>query len=125
MKRFLLAAIALSLSACVTAGPVGSTTPTSVLAPVTYADRTAVDEQVGVGIELGYKAFRTALELGVDTGVIKGANAVRAKAADATAYRAVQVFRQAYDTANASDLLLAARSANIAIAQALATIKGK
>lgn len=118
MRRILLVAAALSLSSCATVTPALNTSP------VAYAQRTAVDEQVAVGVELGYKAFRTALELGVDTGALKGARAAAAASADQRAYTAVQVFRQAYKTANASDLLAASRSAHIAIEQALATVKG-
>jgi hypothetical protein len=93
--------------------------------PVEYAQRTAVDEQVAVGIENAYKAFRQAVELGVDTGMITGQRATAIRQANNCAYRAVLVFRQAYKTANAADLLAAARSANIAIEQALASFKGE
>jgi hypothetical protein len=95
-----------------------------VLTPSVYAQRTAVDEQVAVGVELGYKAFRTAMELGVDAGLIKGQRATLVAAADQRAYAAVLVFRQAYKTANSADLLAASRSAHIAIEQALAAVKG-
>lgn len=118
MKTLLLA-LSLSLAAC---GPV--TTVGSIPAPSEFAGRTAVDEQVAVGVEQGYKAFRLALELGVDTGVIKGDRAVKARAANTTAYNSVLVMRQAYSTANSEDFLAAARSANMTIARAIATVKG-
>jgi hypothetical protein len=118
MKRLLIAFAALSLAGCnATAGPI--TVPT----PVEYANRTAVDEQAAVGVENAYKAFRLALELGVDTGVIKGERAVRAAKADHTAYNALLVLRSAYKTANSEDFLAAARSANIAIAQGIAAVR--
>jgi hypothetical protein len=122
MKRLLIAFAALSLTSC-TAADVSHAV--GIPTPVEYAARTAVDEQVGVGIENAYKGFRLALELGVDSGVITGARATAARAANNCAYRAVLVFRQAYKTANSADLLAAARSANIAIEQALASFKGE
>ena len=119
MKRFLIAFAALSLVACSGGGV--SSIPT---APVEYANRTAADEQAAVAVENGYKAFRLAVELGVDTGVIKGARATMVRKADQCAYTALLVFRQAYKTANAADLLAAGRSANIAIEQAIAAARG-
>lgn len=120
MKTTLLAlSVALTLSGCA----IGQPTPL-IPTPASYANRTAIDEQVAVGVELGYKAFRIGLETAVDAGLLKGAAATRAAAADRTAYQAVVVFRQAYKTANSTDLLAAARSAHIAIEQALATLKG-
>jgi hypothetical protein len=122
LKHMLIGLVALALVACGSPGTGLGSIPT---APVELANRTAVDEQVAVGIENGYKAFRLAVELGVDTGVIKGDRAVRAKAADNRAYAALLVFRQAYKTANATDFLTAARSANIAVEQAIAVAKEK
>lgn len=120
-KHFLAAFGALALTGCSFADVSHAT---GIPTPVEYAQRTAADEQIAVGIENAYKAFRQVVELGVDTGFIKGARATAVKRADMCAYRAVTIFRQAYKTANASDLLAAARSANIAIEQALATVKG-
>ncbi len=118
MKPVIIAA-ALALSAC------GVTeAPTIIPAPVELANRTTADEQIAVGIEQGYKAFRLAIELGVDTGVIKGDRAVRAAAADQRAYAAVLTVRQAYRTANEGGFIAAARSANATIAAAIATVKG-
>ena len=119
-KTFSIGLVALALAAC-------ATTPVAVPhipAPYEFAGRTAADEQAAVAVENGYKAFRLALELGVDAGVIKGERAVKAAAADRQAYNALLIFREAYKTANATDLLAAGRSANIAIAQAIAAVKG-
>lgn len=121
MKRFILAALAaLSLASCGAGTPLGS-----VPTPVELADRTAKDEQAAVAIENGYKAFRMAVELGVDSGLIKGERATMVAKADQCAYAALLVFRQAYKTANSADLLAAGRSANIAIEQAIAAVRGK
>jgi len=119
MKLSIVAA-ALALSACKATAPSIGVIPT----PVETVDRTAADEQVAVGIEQGYKAFRLALELGVDTGVIKGPRATLAAAADRRAYAAVLTARQAYKTANAAAFITAARSANATLAAAIATVKG-
>lgn len=120
MKRLLTALVAMAVVAACAPGLVSSTLP----APVEYANRTAMDEQAALGVELGYKAFREVLELGVQTGVIKGARATAAAAADRRAYAALLVVREAYKTANAGDFLNAIRSGNIAIAQAVAATKG-
>ncbi len=120
MKILALSA-ALALSACT----VPITSPIVIPTPVSYAQRTAVDEQVAVNAESAYKAFRLALELGVDSGVLRGPRATVAAMADQRAYAALRVFRQAYRTANAKDFLAAARSANIAVEQAIATVRSK
>jgi hypothetical protein len=119
MKTYLIGLVALALAACTTPA---SQPPLHIPAPAEYAERDAADEQAAVAVENGYKAFR--LELGVDTGVLKGERAVKAAAADRQAYNALLIFREAYKTANAADLLTAGRSANIAIAQAIAIVKG-
>jgi len=109
---------ALALAACT---PTITNIPTS---PAALSDRTIADEQVAIGLELGYKAFRLALELGVDAGVIKGPRATQAAAADQRAYAALLVARAAYRTGNAGDYITAAREANAAIAAGVAAVKG-
>lgn len=98
-----------------------STIPT---APVDLADQTVLDEQAGAGVELAYKAFRTALELAVDAGVLKGDAATKAAALDNRAYGAVLVVRKAYAAGNATDYYAATTTARAAITDALAAIKG-
>ena len=120
LKTFFAAILAVSLTACSVVGPTGS-----IPAPVELADRTAKDEQAAIAIENGYKAFRLAVELGVDTGVIKGERAAAVAKADQCAYAALLVFRQAYKTANSADLVAAGRNVNAAIDQAIAAVKGK
>lgn len=122
MKRFLIAFAALSLCSC-TAADVSHAVGIPV--PVEYANRTAADEQIGVGVENAYKGFRLALNFGVQSGFLKGDIAAKAQLANRCAYRAVVVFRQAYKTANATDLLAASRSAHIAIEQAMASFSGE
>ncbi len=121
MKKTLLAlSAALALTACAP----GAITPT-IPTPAAYAQRTAADEQIAVGLEQGYKAFRLALELGADTGVIKGERARVAAAADERAYAALLTARVAYTTANASDYISLARNANATIAAAIAAVRSK
>jgi hypothetical protein len=122
MRAYLIAFAALALAACgvSSSNPVGN-----IPTPVELASRTAADEQAAVASESAYKAFRLALELGVDTGVIKGERAARAAKADQTAYTALLVMRAAYKTANREDWINSLRSANIAIEQAVAIVRSK
>lgn len=130
MKAFVLAT-ALCLSACATTPPidllpaVAAAADRVLPAPETIANRTVADEQAAIGVELAYKAFRTALELGVDAGVITGPRARLAADADNRAYAAVQAMRAAYRGANAGGTLAAAAEARTAIAQALLALKGR
>lgn len=118
IKHIITAFAALALASCSAV-----TTPGPLPTPSEVVDRTAMDEQAAVSVELAYKAFRTALELAVDSGVLKGERAAKAAKADQTAYNAVLVMRTAYRTANSEDYLNAARSAKIAVEQALATVR--
>lgn len=128
MKRTILLTAALVLSACTPSG-IASTGATAadvagVPAPVTVADKTLLDEKALTGIELAYKAARIAVELGVDTGVIKGATATRFAALDNQAFLAVTTARSAYRTGNAPSYRTALSEAQAAIAGIL-TLTGK
>lgn len=121
MKRFYLAvAAAMALAAC---DP--TTAVTSIpAAPVTIADRTTADERAASGVELAYQAWVYAVELGVDTGVFKGARAARLAEIDNGVYAAVVAMRYAYKTANANDYFKAYNHAKATIAQAITAAKG-
>lgn len=120
MKRiYLTVAAALALAAC---GPL--TPPASIPAPVTIADRTTADEQLASSVEVAYSAWRFAVELGVDTGVFKGAAAATLAKVDRDVYAAVLVARSAYQTANATDFAAAVKAAKVTIARAVVTAKG-
>lgn len=133
MKKLILAALAsLALSACTAMG-VASTAVSaaataadlaSVPAPVTYCDKTKMDERTGIAVELAYQAWRTALELGVDVGMVKGQLAVRLAALDNQAYNATLTVQAAYRTCNAASYRAAADQATATIKQALALLKG-
>lgn len=122
MRKLLLAAAlacAPALSACSTLG-----LPNIPTAPAQVADRTVLDEQVGAGVELAYKAFRTALEVATDAGLIRGATATRVAALDNKAFAATQAVQRAYKAGNAASYAAAAKEARAAITAALAAVKG-
>lgn len=112
--RSLFFAAALALSACAT--------PTVLPPPVEVADRVILDEQAALGAELAYKAVRTAVELAVDAGVIKGERARQVAALDRRAYSAVRAVRAAYVAGNASSYTAAAVTARSAVGDLLALI---
>lgn len=124
----IIAAAALSLAGCSTFGAAVDAAPivANVVAhgPVTYADRTTLDETAGRSVELAYKAARLVVETGVDAGIIHGANAAKAQDLNRKAYAAVQTARAAYRSANADSISKAVREANAAIAQLLALAPG-
>jgi hypothetical protein len=120
-RRFCFAFLtAATLAAC--AGVPGlSTIPA---APAAVAETTVLDEKAAIGAELAYQAFRTAAELAVDAGVLKGERAAAVARADNRAFAALGVARAAYDAGNASSYGSALAEARAAISGALAIIKG-
>lgn len=112
-----LAALALALPAC-TPGSIGAV-PAS---PSAVCDRTGWDERAGTAIELGYKLFRTAGELGVDLGRIKGATATRIRALDNQLFAATQAAQSAYATCNAASYSAAIAEATRLLAEANAAL---
>jgi len=121
MKKLLIISLAcacmLPLSACVT-DKVPST------APVTYANKTAADEQLAVGAELAYKSWRLAVETGVQSGLIKGQVAGKVAALDKQLYSALSVVESAYETGNSASIVAAAANFNGVLATSYATING-
>lgn len=120
IKLLLAPLLALCLAAC--GGLVAATTglPSS---PQAAADRTVLDEQAALSVELAYKAARTTLEVAVDAGLLKGARASQAAAADNKAYAAVQAVRTAYRAGNAPGYLAAVKEARATIAAFLAVAR--
>lgn len=99
MKKILLSAacvLALGLSAC------ESGLSSVVTNPPTTAG-TLVDEKALLGAETSYHVLGTTLELAVDTGRLKGANAAKARDLNQKAYRALLAARAAQKAANATD----------------------
>lgn len=118
MKRMILAVCAaLALSGCAALGNLAGGLPPS---PAAAADQTTLDEQALLAVELAYKAARTAAELAVDAGVLKGEAATRVAVLDNQAFLAVTLARSAYKTGNAQSYKDALGEAQKAVAALLA-----
>lgn len=106
------------LPACTTpsggSGGVGTTIPS-------VCERTVADEKALVGAQLAYKAFRVAVETGVNAGFISGTLAGRVAAADNRAFAALTTADTVYRTCS-GDLNAALASANQAIGAGLALV---
>jgi hypothetical protein len=123
----LLAPALLLLSACAAASAIPAAIgalPTIVGGPVTVSDRTTIDETAGRSVELAYMAARTAVEIAVDAGVLKGDRAAKAQVLNRRAYDAVLAARAAYRAGNESSWLRASADARTAITQLLTAAKG-
>lgn len=101
----------------------------SVLAPVSspsaVADRTVIDEQVGLAVTLAYTAAARSAALAIRVGAVKDAAAIkRIGALDSRAFLAVQGVRSAYLSGNSSNYADALGSANVAVGQLLDAAKG-
>lgn len=118
MRRLIILG-ALMLPGCALTGAAGL--PSS---PAAVADRTVLDEQIGAGAEAAYKAERLALELAVDAGLLKGANAAKAAAIDNQAYAALKLVRASYSAANAKGYTSAASDVFALTGQMAAFIGG-
>lgn len=117
MNKTYIAAILLAatpLSAC-------ATIPDS---PAEVSNSTVLDEKGAIGAELAYEAFRSAVEIGVDAGLIKGPAATKLAAIDNKAYKALQTARSAYRAGNATNYASALLEARTAISEGIALVKG-
>jgi hypothetical protein len=128
MRKLILAVVALfalPLAACdtllSTAAPVAGV-PSS---PVVVADKTVLDEKVGIAVETAYKAWRVAVELGIDAGFVKGAFATKLAAIDNRAYTATLAVQAAYKAGNSAGYIAAAREANAAIRLGVEALRTK
>lgn len=121
MKRLIFAlcpALLLVLSACAPLGILAGLAQPP--APVTLADRTTLDEQGLLGLELAYKGGRMAAEAGVDLGLIRGEVALKLAALDDKAFRALGAARAAYRAGNAASYTTALGEGQAAITGILA-----
>lgn len=118
MKRIILASLAaLAISGC------GVLSALAVPpAPAAVADKTIIDEQAALAVELAYQAASMAVGTAADLGVLKGESATKAAAIDRKAYRAVVAVRAAYDAGNATSYGAAAATARAEITALLALI---
>lgn len=115
MRKLLLLAAPLALASCN-----GLAVPP--VTPGQVADRTVLDEQAALGVELAYKAWRLALETVVDSGLLRGEKAKQVAALDNRAYAAVKAVRSAYQAGNAASYTRAVKDARAAITAALDSV---
>lgn len=119
MKRILAACLALSLTGCAPLLAAMGSIPAS---PSAVADRTPLDEQAALSVELAYQAANIAVSTAVDVGALRGPNAARVAELDRRAYRAVLTARAAYDAGNAGSYGAALATARSEIASLLALL---
>lgn len=120
MRKLSIALVAaLALAGCTPSGV------TSVPTPGQVADRTVLDERGAIAVESAYRAAGLALEMAVDTGLLRGQAAATAATYEQRAYNAVLAARAAYDAGNATSYAAALASARSAIARALLAINGE
>jgi hypothetical protein len=117
--RALSVLLAAALVACSPATLVGL--PAS---PQVAADRTTLDEQALLGVELAYKAARIAVEVYVDSGHCTGACATRFRDLNRRAYAAVNAARAAYRAGNATGYIAALGEART-LANDLLSVTGR
>lgn len=87
--------------------------------PSAVANQTVLDEKTAIGAELAYKAARTALELAVDLGRVRGDAAATAIVLDSKAYAALGKVRAAYRAGNAASYAAAAAEAHALVGEML------
>lgn len=122
--RFRFIALTYLAVAALTACTIPAGTGSIPSAPVVAADKTVLDEKAALGAELAYQAARTAAELAVDAGLIKGETARKVADADNRAYRALGAARAAYRAGNASSYSAALDEARAAVSEILSLVKG-
>lgn len=115
------ASLAFALPACSVADTAAGVAglPSS---PSAVCDRSTLDETGGQLVELGYRLFRTAGELAVDTGKVKGAAATRIRALDNQLYAATVTVQNAYASCNAASYADAIEKAKAVLASANAAL---
>lgn len=124
MKRSIIATalLALALTAC--APLLGALTGLPA-APAAVADKTIVDEQAALSVELAYQTATQLVLTANRAGLLKDDSLrARVRAADQTAYQGVLAARAAYRAGNAADYGAAAATARAAISDILSAVKG-
>lgn len=129
MRKILLiaACLALPLTSCSAASlaDAGAAVVGLPSAPVAVCDRSTMDEQAGTAVELGYKLFRTGVELAVDLGTIKGQRATYFANLDNQLFAGTTAVQQAYATCNAASYKAALAHANNLLKTAQAALAAK
>lgn len=122
MKRLVLLCAALALTGCDVSQRLATIPP----APITVADRTKVDEQLGLSLTLAYTAAARAAALAIETRLVRDPATIRRIGElDRRAYAAVQGVRTAYLAGNAAGYVEALKGANAAVSELLAAAKGE
>lgn len=122
-KRCLIgAALAISLSACGT--PLGTAAGVLTGGPATVANKTVVDEKALIAAESAFHATLVLTNAAVDGGLLKGANAAKAKDILVKGHAALVLARTAYDAGNATSMASAITQAQ-SLAGQLAPLVGK
>lgn len=118
------ASLAFALPACSVADTAAAVAglPSS---PAAVCDRSTMDEQAGTAVELGYKLFRTGVELATDLGSIKGQRAVYFANLDNQLFAGTQAVQQAYAACNAASYKAALDHANSLLKTAQAALAAK
>jgi hypothetical protein len=129
MRKLLMiaACLALPLTSCSAASlaDAGAAVVGLPSAPVAVCDKSKLDEQAGTGVELGYKLFRTGVELATDLGAVKGQRAVYFANLDSQLFAGTQAVQLAYATCNASSYKAAVESAQALLKTAQAALAAK
>lgn len=124
MRLTLTLFAALALTGCTTAGAVhtagtvaaASADAAGVPAPVTYADRTTLDEKAAIGAETTFTLAAKGATLAIKTGLVsEPATIVRIGEIRGKAYAALLKVRAAYRTGNATSYSAAFREFETAI----------
>lgn len=124
MKRILLALCAvLTLSGCLP-GSLDQTLSSAPPPPAAVADRTVVDEQAMLAVELAYKGARLAAETATDAGLLRGERAARVAAIDNRTYRAVTGLRGIYRAGQGQGWLAALTDARASVTELVSAVKG-
>jgi hypothetical protein len=117
-----LAASSLALTGCAGLGTAANVVTGG---PVTVADQTKVDEQLGLSLTLAYTAAARAAALAISTGLVSNqATIAKIGQLNSRAYAAVTAVRSAYLAANGSAYLAAVSQARAAIGDLLAAVRG-
>lgn len=110
-----IAAMSIALVACV---------PEPPTSPGQIANKTVLDEKVGVAIETAYAAAAQAATLAMRGGFVSAERAAEIAKLDKEIYARIKVLRAAYDAGNASSYAQAAETALPLLRELVATIKG-
>lgn len=115
VKRTIIVLCAFALSGC--AGVASGIAAVAGLpsSPVAVCDKTTLDEQAGIGVELAYKTWRTVGETLTDWGYIKGTKATKVAALDNKLYNLTLAEQNAYKACNSTDYFAAITQIKAAI----------